>query len=79
VKLIYSLKFCLILQIYKTTMLDDLSMSPEIIERLFPKLDDLIDIHMTFLHNLQDLQSRRPDHSIEMIGETLVTQVHCPV
>lgn len=50
-------------------------MPPETVDKLFPKLDELIDIHMTFLQNLQDLQSKRPDHSVEFIGDTLFKQV----
>ena len=50
-------------------------MPPETVDKLFPKLDELIDIHMTFLQNLQDLQNKRPDHSVEFIGDTLVKQV----
>lgn len=50
-------------------------MPPETVDKLFPKLDELIDIHMTFLQNLQDLQNKRPDHSVEFIGDTLVRQV----
>ena len=56
-------------------MVERLNMPDHAINRLFPKLDDLIDIHMTFLRNLQDLQNRRPDHIVEHIGETLVSQV----
>ena len=44
-------------------------------EKLFPRLDDLIDIHMTFLRNLQDLQNQKVGDSVEEIGPTLVDQV----
>jgi A-kinase anchor protein 13 len=50
-------------------------MPPETVDKLFPKLDELIDIHMTFLQNLQDLQKKQPDHSVEFIGDTLLKQV----
>lgn len=50
-------------------------MSQAVVERLFPKLDDLIELHMNFLRNLQDLQKRNPDRSVEKIGDTLVNQV----
>lgn len=49
-------------------------MSQAVVERLFPKLDDLIELHMNFLRNLQDLQKRNPDRSVEKIGDTLVNQ-----
>ncbi|XP_033750595.1 A-kinase anchor protein 13-like isoform X3 [Pecten maximus] len=61
-------------RIYSHTILEELHMPQEVVDRLFPKLDDLIDIHMTFLHRLQDLQNLRPDHSVDQIGETIVDQ-----
>lgn len=62
-------------QVYSEGILEELLMPPETVEKLFPQLDELIEIHMTFLNNLQELQSRRPDHSVEFIGDTLVHQV----
>ncbi|XP_071171843.1 rho guanine nucleotide exchange factor 18-like isoform X37 [Mytilus edulis] len=61
-------------KVYSQGILHDLLMPPETVDKLFPKLDELIDIHMTFLQNLQDLQNKRPDHSVEFIGDTLVRQ-----
>ncbi|XP_060070706.1 A-kinase anchor protein 13-like [Ylistrum balloti] len=61
-------------RVYSHTILDELHMPQEVVDRLFPNLDDLIEIHMTFLHSLQDLQNLRPDHSVDQIGETIVNQ-----
>lgn len=61
-------------RVYGQGILHDLHMSPAIVERLFPKLDELIELHMNFLRNLQDLQKRHPDRSVEKIGDTLVNQ-----
>ncbi|XP_021348767.1 A-kinase anchor protein 13-like isoform X3 [Mizuhopecten yessoensis] len=61
-------------RIYSHTILDELHMPQEVVDRLFPNLDDLIEIHLTFLHSLQDLQNLRPDHSVDQIGETIVNQ-----
>lgn len=61
-------------RVYGQGILKDLGMSQAVVERLFPKLDDLIELHMNFLRNLQDLQKRNPDRSVEKIGDTLVNQ-----
>ncbi|XP_069137145.1 rho guanine nucleotide exchange factor 28-like isoform X7 [Argopecten irradians] len=61
-------------RIYSHTILEELHMPQEVVDRLFPNLDDLIDIHLTFLHRLQELQNLRPDHSVDQIGETIVDQ-----
>lgn len=57
-------------------MLTELHMSQETVDKLFPNLDDLIDMHMTFLRSLRQLQSHHADKSIDEIGPTLVKQVH---
>lgn len=63
------------MQVYAQGILHDLHMSQGVVERLFPKLDDLIEVHMKFLRNLQELQNRHSDRSVEKIGDTLVNQV----
>ena len=50
-------------------------MSQEMIDRIFPRLEELIDIHVTFLHSLTDRQRCRADRSIEDIGDLLIQQV----
>ena len=56
-------------------MIKDLNMNPLWVERLFPELDDLINLHMAFLHQLKDLQKKRENQYVEEIGPTLVSQV----
>lgn len=63
------------MQVYAQGILHDLHMPQGVVERLFPKLDDLIEVHMNFLRNLQELQNRHSDRSVEKIGDTLVNQV----
>ena len=58
-------------------MIKDLNMNPNWVNRLFPELDDLINIHMAFLYQLQDLQKKREDKFVEEIGPALVAQVFC--
>ncbi len=62
-------------KIFSHGMLHELHMSQEMIDRIFPKLNDLLDIHLTFLHSLLDRQRMRPDRSIENIGDVIVQQV----
>jgi len=50
-------------------------MSREMVDRVFPKLDDLIDIHLTFLRSLVHAQKHSMDKSIEEIGHILLEQV----
>ncbi|KAJ8299846.1 hypothetical protein KUTeg_022593 [Tegillarca granosa] len=61
-------------KIYGQGLYEDFHMPKEVVDRLFPKLEDLIEIHMAFLKNLQDLQNRREDHSIDEVGTLLVDQ-----
>ncbi|KAK3098961.1 hypothetical protein FSP39_024733 [Pinctada imbricata] len=61
-------------RLYSQGILMDLQMPREVVDKLFPKLDDLIQVHMDFIHDLLALQRRRPDRSIEHIGQTLVHQ-----
>ena len=63
------------LQFFRDGMIKDLNMNPLWVERLFPELDDLINLHMAFLHQLKDLQKKRENQYVEEIGPTLVSQV----
>lgn len=49
----------------------------EQIQRMFPRLDDLLELHTTFLRKLLTLQTINPDRSIDDIGPTLLEQVIC--
>jgi len=53
----------------------ELSLSPETIDSLFPRLHDLVDIHSTFLDHLTSVQSLSVDRSIDSIGPVLIQQV----
>jgi A-kinase anchor protein 13 len=53
----------------------EVNLSADMVSRIFPKLNELLDIHRTFLQTLIDLQTEKPDKSIECIGETLLNQV----
>lgn len=39
------------------------------VSRIFPKLDELIELHQAFLSSLQDKQDRKADKSVDQIGE----------
>ncbi|XP_061172276.1 A-kinase anchor protein 13-like isoform X3 [Saccostrea echinata] len=59
-------------RVYAQGILHDLHMPKAVVDRLFPKLDELIEVHMGFLRNLQELQRRHHDRSVEKIGDTLL-------
>ena len=56
-------------------MLRELNITQEMVDRIFPRLDDLIDIHVTFLLSLIGTQKLSADKSIEEIGDVLLQQV----
>lgn len=45
------------------------------VDRVFPRLADLLEIHLHFLHTLLDRQRTRPDRSVDVIGDVLYAQV----
>ena len=53
----------------------ELNVSQDLVERLFARLDDLIDIHLTFLQSLVRAQQCSADKSIEAFGPLLLQQV----
>lgn len=56
-------------------MMRELNVSRDLVERLFSRLDDLVDLHLTFLHSLVGAQQRSVDKSIEEFGPILLHQV----
>jgi len=50
-------------------------MNQQTIAALFPRLDDLVDIHATFLDRLLSVQSLSADKRIDSIGALLQRQV----
>lgn len=63
------------IQIFAVGMLRELNITQEMVDRIFPRLDDLLDIHVTFLLSLIGTQKRSADKSIEEIGDVLLQQV----
>jgi len=63
-------------QIFSDGLSHELGMSQETIDGLFPRLDDLLDIHMTFLDRLTCAQNLTTDKYVDNIGALLVQQVN---
>jgi len=53
----------------------ELNVSQDLVERLFARLDDLVDIHLSFLQSLVRAQQCSTDKSIEAFGPLLLQQV----
>ena len=47
----------------------------EMVDRIFPRLHDLLDIHLTFLQRLLDKQKLHPDRSIINVADLFRDQV----
>ncbi|XP_041371070.1 A-kinase anchor protein 13-like isoform X2 [Gigantopelta aegis] len=71
-------KYCKSLKIMQKMfcqgVLDELQYTEEQVDRLFPRLDDLIEIHTSFLRQLLQLQQHNAERSIEEIGKHLFNQ-----
>ena len=63
------------MQIFSQGMKRELNVSQDLVERLFARLDDLVDIHLTFLQSLVRAQQCSADKSIEAFGPLLLQQV----
>ncbi|XP_046354756.2 A-kinase anchor protein 13-like isoform X3 [Haliotis rufescens] len=61
-------------KMFSQGLLQDLNMPAEQVERLFPQMDELIEIHTTFLAQLLRLQQVKHDRSIDDVGRTLLDQ-----
>ena len=53
----------------------ELGLTLDQIERLFPRLDELYELHSGFLRSLLALQRVSADRSVDEIGPTLLKQV----
>ena len=62
-------------QVFSEGLSRELGMSQQTVDALFPRLDDLLDVHTTFLDRLLSVQSVTADKSIESIGPVLIQQV----
>ena len=56
-------------------MLHDMNFTQEQVDRLFPRLDDLVALHSDFLRQLLARQAKNEDRFVEDIGDILLGQV----
>ncbi|XP_005091096.2 uncharacterized protein LOC101851784 [Aplysia californica] len=61
-------------KIFSQSMLEDMNFTVEQVDRLFPRLDDLVELHANFLRQLLARQAKNDDRSIDEIGDVLVGQ-----
>ena len=62
-------------QVFRDPLMMELGLSLDQIDRLFPRLDELYELHSGFLRSLQALQTVNADRSVDEIGPTLLKQV----
>ena len=62
-------------QLFRDPLLHELGLSMDQVERLFPRVDELFELHAAFLRSLLKLQGASPDRSIEEIGPALLQLV----
>ncbi len=60
-------------KVFVEGMTKELGMSKDLVERIFPCLEELLDTHLTFFRKLRERQSLDP--VIENIGDILLQQV----
>jgi len=61
-------------KVFSAGMLTEVGLNQDMVNRIFPSLADLVDIHSTLLQQLLALQAVRSDRNIESIGPTLSNQ-----
>lgn len=54
-------------------MVQELNVSKDMVQRIFPCLEDLIRIHLAFLHKLRERQ--RQETVVSQIGDIILNQV----
>lgn len=59
-------------KIYASGMIKELNMSKDLVERILPSIDELLDIHLNFLHKLRERQQK--GSIVENIGDILIQQ-----
>lgn len=62
-------------QVFSQGMQQEVGLTSELVSRLFPRLHDLVDLHMAFLTKIVERQSQRDDRFIDDFGDLLVHQV----
>jgi len=55
-------------KVFATGMRSECTLPDSAINRIFPELDELIDLHQAFLASLLNRQDKKPDKSIDHIG-----------
>ena len=65
--------FCFIYQLFAQGMLRELGMRPDLVNKIFPRLEDIIEVHMAFLKRLRERQKK--ESVIENIADILLSQV----
>ncbi|XP_076443854.1 rho guanine nucleotide exchange factor 28-like isoform X2 [Babylonia areolata] len=70
----YVKKLKIMQKLFRDPMLSEMDMAEDQIQRLFPRLDELCEVHSVFLRSLLALQTHSPDRSVEEIGPTLLDQ-----
>jgi len=63
------------MQVFSDGLSEELCTSREIIDGLFPRLPDLLDVHFTFLDHLLCTQGLTTDRSVDNVGHILIQQV----
>ena len=62
-------------KIFYNGLLKECDLSQEMVDRIFPRLFELLDIHLLFLNKLLKRQAQTQDRSLEVIGDLLYEQV----
>ncbi|XP_013406407.1 A-kinase anchor protein 13 isoform X4 [Lingula anatina] len=65
-------------RVYSHGLVHEVGLPPELVDRLFPRLEDLIDISATFLQRLQERQDEHPNKFVSQIGDLLIEQFDSP-
>ncbi|PVD19716.1 hypothetical protein C0Q70_20207 [Pomacea canaliculata] len=70
----YVKKLKIMQRLFRDSLMAEQNFPGEQIQRMFPRLDDLLELHTTFLRKLLTLQTINADRSIDDIGPTLLEQ-----
>ena len=56
-------------RVFAQGMRNECQLPDSAINRIFPELEELVELHQAFLSDLQDRQARNSDNSVDMIGK----------
>jgi rho-guanine nucleotide exchange factor len=62
-------------KIFAEGMINELNLSKDMVARIFPCLDGLLDLHLNFFHKLKERQLQST--LVENIGDIVLQQVEC--